>query len=141
MLTICAGKVSNMRFIIDKVEQQEHMTLVMGKTSIGTIKGIWKYAEPPIISNNYHIELSIAYSCEVDISQEIQCVPFVYIDNDKVVFKGICEDIDEDVYYLRFDIDWLEILDVNTIATKKQIGDYISFSASIYCIEIYPYTL
>lgn len=130
-----------MRLIIDKIEQQERMMLITGKTSVGTIKGIWKYTEPPIIGNNYHIELSIDYPCEINILQEIQSVPCVFLNNDKAVFKGICEDIDEDVYYLRFDIDWLEMLDVNIIATEKQIGDYISFSASIYDIKIYPYTL
>lgn len=131
----------DMRFIITKVEQQGHMTLVEGKTSVGMVKGIWKYAELPIINNNYHIELGIDYPCEVNDPQEIRCAPCVCLDKDKVIFKGICEDFDEDVYYIRFDIDWLEMLDINTIATKKQKGDYISFSASIYGIRIYPYTL
>lgn len=130
-----------MRFTIDKIEQQKNMILVTGRTSVGTIAGIWKYAEPPVIGNDYHIELGILYPCEIDISQKSRHVSLVYVDNDNVIFKGICEDIDEDVYYLRFDIDWLEMIEIDSIATKKKIGDYISFSASIYGVTIYPYTL
>ena len=130
-----------MRFVIHKIERQGDMTLVTGKTSVGMIKGIWNYAELPVIDVHYHIELSIDNPCEINISQKFQYVPCVDIEKDKVIFNGICEGIDEEVYYLRFDVDWLEMLDINTIAAKKQIGDHIAFSASVYDVRIYPYTL
>lgn len=130
-----------MRFVIDKIEQKKCMTLVTGQTSVGTIEGVWKGAEPPVINSNYHIELGIDYPCELNISLETQTSPYVCLDKDMVVFQGVCEAIDEDVYYIRFDIDWLEMLEINTITAKKEIGDYISFSANIYDIRIYPYML
>ncbi len=130
-----------MRFLIEKIEQQEHLAFVTGKTSVGTIKGIWKYAEPPVVGKQYHIELSIDAPHEINFMQEMQGLPSVGLDRDEIIFKGICEDMDEDVYYLRFDMDWLEMLDVHAVAVKKQIGDSVSFSASIYGIRIYPYTI
>ncbi len=130
-----------MRFVVDKVEQQGYMTLVTGETSVGVIQGIWKYREPPIVGNNYHIELSIDCPCEIAVPKKTGRTSYVNLHCDKVIFNGICEDIDEDVYYLRFDIDWLEMLDIQYIASKKKMGDFISFSASIYGIGIYPYTI
>lgn len=130
-----------MRLIIDEVKQQENITIVTGRTPVGTIKGIWKYTKPPVINESYHVELSMTYPCEVDISQKEKLFPSVYLDNDTVIFNGICEGIDNEVYYVRFDIDWIEMLDINAITPKKKNGDYISFSAGFYDIEIYPYTL
>jgi len=130
-----------MRFLIEKIEQQEYMTFVTGKTSVGTIKGIWKYAEQPVVGNQYHIELSIDAPHDINSLQKMQCFPSVCLDYEEVIFQGICEDMDENVYYLRFDMDWLEMLDVQTASVKKQIGDFVLFSASVYGIKIYPYTI
>lgn len=130
-----------MRFVIDEVQYQKEMTLVTGMTSVGTIKGIWKYREPPVVGGHYHVELSIYYPSETDILHKGKCVPSVYLDKDMVTFTGFCEYVDEEVYYLRFDIDWIEMLEISEIPSKKNIGDYISFTANIYGIEIYPYTL
>jgi hypothetical protein len=130
-----------MRFVVDHAEQQNQMILVTGETSVGRIKGIWKGAEPPVIGSGYHIELGMTFPCEIDISQEKQRAPYVMFQNDKVMFLGVCEEMDEDVYYLRFDIDWLEMLDINAVYSGKKAGDVVSFSVSIYDVEIYPYSL
>ncbi|MCM1057160.1 MAG: hypothetical protein NC517_06085 [Firmicutes bacterium] len=130
-----------MRFVIDKAERQNDMTLVTGKTSVGTIKGIWKYRELPVINDSYHIELKIDHPCERRIPQGAQAIPYVCLEKEQVIFQGVCEDIDEEVYYIRLDTDWLEMLEINTVDSNKKIGDLISFSASVYGIGIFPYTL
>ena len=130
-----------MRFEIDEVTQHGHMTIVAGRNSVGRLKGIWKYELPPVIGKGYHVELSIDSPCQADIVQKKRVSPSIYFVEDTVIFQGICEDMDEDVYYIRFDIDWIEMLDINTIASQKKKGEYLSFSANVYGISIYPYTL
>ena len=45
------------------------------------------------------------------------------------------------VYYVRFDLDWLEMIEIKELAVLYQKGESMSFSARYYFIEIYPYTL
>ena len=80
----------------------------------------------------------------MDTPQEIKTVKqnynsSVYVDDENVIFTGLCEDIDDEVYYLRFSIDWLEMLEIHVISDKKKKGDYISFSSNWRNIRIYPY--
>lgn len=135
--------LSRMLFVIDEVKYQGDMVLVSGKTSVGTAAGIWKYSEAPAVGRDYHIELQINYPVEADVSykNKKKAAPSIYVDNDTVIFKGVCEDMDDEVYYLRFDIDWLEMIDIDVFAYGKQIGEYVSFSAKVSDIVIYPYTL
>mgnify|MGYP007025184217 CR=1 FL=1 len=35
-----------MRFIINKIEYESNLIIVTGNTSIGSLKGIWIYAQP-----------------------------------------------------------------------------------------------
>ena len=69
-----------------------------------------------------------------------RCDGAVYIDGQDVVFAGICEGVDEAVYYVRFDLDWLEMIEIKELAVLYQKGESMSFSARYYFIEIYPYT-
>ncbi len=128
-----------MQFIIEELEYQEALLIVTGITSVGTLKGIWKDIREPLIGATYHIELSIGNSKEVKVCRE-NSVPSVHLDNENIVFVGLCEDSDQEVYYLRFAIDWLDMLDIDAITFAKA-GDYISFSANWHDIEIYPYEL
>ena len=130
-----------MRFGIEEVMQHGGMTIVTGRTSVGRVKGIWKYEEPPVIGQAYHVELSIDYPCEADIVKKKKMFPSVVLVEETAIFQGICEDMDEDVYYVRFDVDWLEMMDIHVFASQKKKGEYLSFSANIYGIIIYPYTL
>lgn len=130
-----------MQFVINKIEYQEKLPIVMGKTRIGTIKGIWKYIKAPIVGNMYHVELNIDYPKEIDIPGKKELFPSVYLNGENVIFTGVCEDRDDEVYYLRFDIDWLDMLDIDMITSRKTKGDYISFSANWHDIGIYPYDL
>lgn len=126
-----------MQFVIDELEYQETILIVTGKTSIGTMKGIWKDIREPVVGTVYHIELSIGNPKEVKVCYE-NGVPSVYLDNENVVFIGLCEDSDNEVYYLRFAADWLDMLDNSGIAPRKK-GDYIAFSANWHDVEMYPY--
>ncbi len=129
-----------MLFFVDKLEYRETFIIVTGRTSIGTIKGIWKHIKEPVVEKSYCIELSICNPKEVKASKE-NCFFSVYLDNEDVIFTGLCEDIDDEVYYLRFAADWLDMLDIEAIIPRKNKGDYISFSANWHDIGIYPYDL
>lgn len=111
-----------MRFRVAEVNRQENRIIVTGKTRCGMMKGIWKSAESPTMNKEYQVELSIGESCEVDIWENEKCVPSVYIDNDTLVFQAILEDMDDEVYYLCLDVDWLEMLDIHVITSKKKRG-------------------
>ena len=130
-----------MRFIVSEIKQRGQMTLVTGSTSIGTMEGIWIPRDLPKIGEYYHVELNITCPTQQSIPFRKHPSPSVRLENDTVYFTGICEDMDEEVYYLRFDLDWLEMLLLEEIPSKKKIGDEISFSANIYGISIYPYTI
>jgi hypothetical protein len=127
-----------MQLVIEKFEYQEKILIVTGKTSIGMIKGIWKNEKEPTIGEKYFVELSIDMPIERKVRKE-DLSSLAVLDNENVIFVGVCEDIDNEVYYLRFDIDWLDMLDIKAIASKKKKGDYISFFSNWRNIEIYAY--
>ena len=129
-----------MRFVIEEAEYQEKLIIVAGNTTVGTIKGIWKYKQDPVVGGRYQVELSIYYPSECDIKQDKKLYPLVCLNDDMVIFKGICEDIDEEVYFVRFDVDWLEMIEIKEIGSNYKKGDVMAFSASYYGVEIYPYT-
>lgn len=78
---------------------------------------------------------------EPDGRQNDERIPSVRLSKDAVMFHGICEGMDDEVYYIRFDADWLEMLDRDLITSKKEEGERISFSSSIYDIQVYPYII
>ena len=127
-----------MQLVIEKFEYQEKILIVTGKTSIGMIKGIWKNEKEPTIGEKYFVELSIDMPIERKVRKE-DLSSLAVLDNENVIFVGVCKDIDNEVYYLRFDIDWLDMLDIKAIASKKKKGDYISFFSNWRNIEIYAY--
>lgn len=108
-----------MQLVIEKFEYQEKILIVTGKTSIGMIKGIWKNEKEPTIGEKYFVELSIDMPIERKVRKE-DLSSLAVLDNENVIFVGVCEDIDNEVYYLRFDIDWLDMLDIKAIASKKK---------------------
>lgn len=126
-----------MQLVVDRSEFQKTLLIVTGKTSIGTVKGVWNNKQEPIVGTAYHVELSIGNLEEVKIFCE-NIVPTVYLEHENVVFTGFCEDRDDEVCYLRLAVDWLEMLDINTVAPCKK-GNCISFSVNWHNIEIYPY--
>ncbi|MDD6071894.1 MAG: hypothetical protein PUC12_13955 [Clostridiales bacterium] len=129
-----------MRMTVNKIENQNNMTIVKGTTDIGAIKGIWKFNEVPNINEEYFVELNIEelHRNQVLIICDKEVCPMVNLSEDKVSFIGRCEDIDE-IYYIRFADDWLEMIEIadNDLGINK--GDYISFTQQYNRILIYPY--
>lgn len=129
-----------MRLVIDELEYQNPVLIVKGETPAGTVKGIWKDKKVPVIGERYHAELSIDKPKEIK-SVKQDSYSSVFVDNENIIFTGLCEDIDDEVYYLRFEIDWLEMLDIDVITDRKKKGDYISFSVNWRDIGICPYEI
>lgn len=129
-----------MRFVVERCQQNGNNLVVTGTTAIGTLKGIWNSDQEPVPGQTYHVELQIEHPSEIPQSAALSC-PWVGLVSDTVLFAGLCEDRDSEVYYLRFDADWLEMLETEVLTTPKKIGDTISFSADWHNITLYPYSL
>lgn len=129
-----------MRIIIKKIGYENNMTVVEGITNIGTIKGIWKDKDAPVLGNIYFVELNIGelHKNHVSIISDRIEQSRVYLKDEMVFFIGWCEDID-DVYFIRFTDDWIEMIEIvdNDIAIKKDDG--ILFRQKYDLIWIYPY--
>ena len=130
-----------MRLLIYEINRQANLFVISGITAIGKIKGIWKGSEAPAIDTVYYAELSIDNLTELSAGQCTLPAPAVSTEENMVTFQGICETIDEDVYFVRFDTDWLEMIDASNLISPKEKGDFISFKANCHDVEIYPYTL
>ena len=129
-----------MRMIITNVEYENEYIYVTGNTSIGNIKGKWCYKEKPILGEIYFFELSIdeIERDEITALGDEMFNPSVYFRDECVEFKGICEEID-DVYVIRFAIDWIEMISIENDDFTIKKGDTISFSLNYDRIGIYPY--
>lgn len=81
---------------------------------------------PPVAGKEYHTELTISHLSELNISHNEKSLPAVYLNDETVIFKGLLEDMDDEVYFVRFDVDWLEMIDMDEIASmkKKEISSY-----------------
>lgn len=130
-----------MRLLIYEIYRQTDSIVISGATPLGTIKGVWKDREAPAIDTVYHAELIIDHLTELGSEHSAPPAPGVSTEGNIVTFQGICEAMDEDVYFVRFDIDWLEMIDISELASPKKEGDFILFSANCSDIGIYPYTL
>lgn len=128
-----------MLFTIRNVETENNIIFVSGSTVTGDIKGIWKYKNIPLIGKNYNIELDLGTIDRnlVVINKKATSANSRIID-DKVIFTGLCEDIDE-IYYLRFSSDGLEMLDIKNDDFTIKIGEFLSLSLLFSEIGIYPY--
>ena len=116
-----------MRMIVSKVDYSNDITIVTGVTEIGSIKA-------------YLIELGIGElnKNQVSIACKEALHPTVHLNEEFVSFLGMCEDI-EDVYYIRFAKDWLEMIEIGDDDTGINKGDYVSFVQKYDLIWIYPY--
>ena len=66
-----------MRMIVSKVDYSNDITIVTGVTEIGSIKGIWKFNEFPVIGKAYLIELGIG---ELNKNQVSIAVSYTHLD-------------------------------------------------------------
>ena len=128
-----------MLFDVFKVETKADIIYVSGNTYTGCLKGIWKSKTAPETGVKYNIELSFADTVgkNVYINNGI-LKPGMDIDGGRVIFNGVCEDIDE-TYFIRFSADALEMIDLENADINIQKGDMLIFSAAFDEIEIYPY--
>ena len=127
-----------MKFGVDKIESENDKIIVTGTTEIGKIKGVWKYREQPVVKHTYFIELSYL-KFEKKISQSQEHSFSTTICDDMVVFNCQVEDIDEDVYYVRFAMDWLDMIEIESNCVQLNQGSFASFTVRCEDICIYPY--
>jgi len=126
-------------FKVTDIQNQNGIPFVMGCTFCGTFKGIWKSDAPPVLGKSYQIELSfpIIDRKQVIVNHSKADAEIRIVDN-QVIFTGICESIDE-IYFIRFSFDGLEMLEIENDDFTIQEGDWISFSQQFHEIGIYPY--
>lgn len=130
-----------MRICIANIEYENNDIYVTCKTAIGSLIGKWcDKAQLPILLKNYHCELTIREIERREIAIIPEGAPSVHYENEEVVFIGVCEEID-DIYVVRFDTDWLEMVEVKSDDFMIKRGDIVSFSVEYERISIYPYEL
>ena len=133
-----------MRTVIGNIECVNDKMIVTCNVEIGQIRGVWMGKTPPVVNGICQIELDIkeVSSNKVKVlHSEMHEVTKVCCSLNEVVFKGICEDQDSEVYYIRFMKDWLEMLDIEDFNSTINIGDTVLFQANIENIGIHPYEL
>lgn len=130
-----------MMLIINAVEREKDTIIVYANTEVGEIKGIWKNEVIPKAGQKYLVEFTIK-----DFNQKITCLSNddiltnVILKNNEMFFTGYCEDKDEEVYYIRFNPDWLEMIEIPEDGADIKIGNYVMFSAYYNDVLIYPYS-
>lgn len=129
-----------MLFTVTTIEIKNNLILVSGRTDTGTIKGIWKADRLlPVIGKSYQIELDFgtADRKNVIVNKNVTAVSTELI-NEKVRFTALCESI-EDIYFLRFSFDGLEMLEIENDDFTIKEGDFLTFEKPFTEIGIYPY--
>ena len=127
-----------MKFGADKIEYENDKIIVTGTTEIGKLKGVWKYREQPVVKYTYFIELSYE-KFEKKISQSPVHNFGTFMCDDMVDFNCQVEDIDEDIYYVRFATDCLDMVEIESNRVQIDKGSFASFTVRYEDIWIYPY--
>ena len=133
-----------MLLTIQKIENTDKAILVTGVTPCGTLKGIWKDdGSNPLQGKSYNVELTLGLNKQTTERKDViiekkQTEPLIAIQCDSVRFTGLCEEI-EDIYFIRFSADALEILDIANDDHAITVGDYLTFSLPFNEIGIYRY--
>ena len=128
-------KIENIKYVNDKI-------IVTCNLEIGQIRGVWRGKTPPVLNCISYIELDIKNvnsNIEKSMYSKMYNTTNVCCIFSEVYFKGICEDCDGEVYYMRFMVDWLEMLDIEDFNYAINVGDTVIFRANIDDIGIYPY--
>jgi hypothetical protein len=107
-------------------------------------KGIWKDdGSNPLQGKSYNVELTLGLNKQTTERKDViiekkQTEPLIAIQCDSVRFTGLCEEI-EDIYFIRFFPDALEMFDIANDDHTITVGDYLTFSLPFDEIGIYPY--
>lgn len=118
--------------------------MVTGDTACGTLKGVWKSNNiAPEAGKSYNIELTLGLNTgSVErkdiIIEHSKTSAEIRMADDGIIFTGRCEEI-EDIYYIRFSDDGLEMLDITGDDHTVKKGDLITFLMKFDEIGIYPY--
>ena len=124
-----------MRISIDSIIEFDNSTYgVTAHLDNGFVKGIWRSNEIPSVGETYDVELSFPPVKLEKIDETVSSV--IIINSDIVEFKGLCEEIDEDIYVIRFDINWFEMIE--KVNLNIIIGDFVKFELRYTNIFIYP---
>lgn len=137
-ISFAGRQIVNMRLEVTKIEYEKDMIIITGATEIGTVKGVWKYREQPVADKGYFVELSYM-KFEKKFAQSSTHILNTLMCEDVITFNGRVEDIDEDVYYIRFATDWLDMVEISDSCGRINKGDFASFSVRYDQIWIYPY--
>ncbi len=127
-----------MRMIIDKFFDFEGKNIIKGHTSVGEIQGVWCGKNEPYIGEEIFFELSMkpinrrSIVIEKDEKKEVSYI------SPNVLFKGMCDSVDE-IYYIRYSDDWLEMIEVEDDDYMIHEGDYVKFEVPFDEISIFPY--
>lgn len=130
-----------MVFRVDEIAYEyDQIIVVTGKTQVGEIKGVWKYREKPVKNQRYFVEL--AYDIfEKKISKSLDKILSVSMNEYVNIFYGEIDGMDEEVFYIRFAGDWLDMMDIREDESSElRSGDYVTYSVKYQNTEIYPYT-
>lgn len=136
-----------MKIQVRSIQNTKNGLMAECLTNIGIIKGIWKSNAEIVIGNIYHVELSVdhSYNFKDNTLTHYDEYPeeriHVFTDNNKVTFCGIVESKDEDVYYIRYAFDWIDMIEIPKEDTLIPIDHYIEFCADSKNIFIYPYEI
>lgn len=131
-----------MQIIINAIEYEGENIVVHCNLHIGMLKGIWKGKSPPILNSHYYVELTL----DDLIPQQVKALPKnkkyiigVKAKNDDVLFAGICEDYDGEIYYIRFECDWLEMIAIKENIQSIRLEDNVLFWMNYHQVQIFPY--
>lgn len=136
-----------MKIQIKSIQKTENGLMVECLTIIGILKGIWKGDEEIVIGNTYNVELDMIkyYNLKDVSSRSYNEYPEerirVFTDKNTVTFCGIVESKDEDVYYIRYASDWLDMIEIPGNTPQIPIDHYIEFCVDAENILIYPYEM
>ncbi len=131
-----------MRFIVETIRRDAARIFVAGRTDAGPLQGVWCGKEAPVFGGAYHAELTVNACVRQKIPAAKRLRPGVRLNGDRAVFLGICERVQEGISFVRFDADWLEMVDSSIFpAAEKDPGSFCCFAAKAQDILIYPYTL
>lgn len=128
-----------MLFTVTNLENSKNHIVVSGCTQTGNLKGIWNADSiSPVTGKSYQIELDfgIVERAAVHILKNVSAHSEII--GDSVRFTAMCESIDE-IYFLRFSFDGLEMLELRNDDFTIQINDFLSFSLPFQQVGIYPY--
>lgn len=127
-------------FTVIEIKSEQNEIIVSGRTDTGMLKGIWKADSiSPMIGESYQIELDFTLTERNSVTiQKAPAKACIEMIENKIRFTALCEAID-DIYFLRFGFDGLEMLEIAHDDRTIQTGDFISFEKNIREIGIYPY--